>query len=195
MYRSAFELRSRIWEGLQRFGVSIATQFLTHKQEAQYPIIRQEIRKQKKKYVNGFHCVQNIQRLYLRFFFFINIWWNIGLIQSDQKVSVHLMITIHKVTSIVQSVHRLSPDNYWHGRTAFGVSIMFPNSNYPITVSDWNCLKYCIFTCFYTVIVRCTKTFWSPCIWSITDHRAWHTSCRTSSMGSYWTLQMMRAFS
>jgi hypothetical protein len=29
---------------------------------------------------------------------------------------------------------------------------------------DWKCLKYCIFTCFCTVIVRCTETFWSPCI-------------------------------
>jgi hypothetical protein len=30
-------------------------------------------------------------------------------------------------------------------------------------VSDWNCLKYfCVFFC--TVIIRCTETFWSPCI-------------------------------
>jgi len=35
-------------------------------------------------------------------------------IQSDQKVSVHLMITIHKVTSNVQSVSCQSPDIYWH---------------------------------------------------------------------------------
>jgi hypothetical protein len=34
------------------------------------------------------------------------------LIQGDQKVSVHLMITIHKVTSNVQSVPRQSPDIY-----------------------------------------------------------------------------------
>jgi hypothetical protein len=36
-------------------------------------------------------------------------------------------------------------------------------SNYFITVSDWNCLKhFCMF--FRTVIIRCTETFWSPCI-------------------------------
>jgi hypothetical protein len=35
-------------------------------------------------------------------------------IQGDQKVSVHLMITIQKVTSNVQSVPRQSPDIYWH---------------------------------------------------------------------------------
>jgi hypothetical protein len=35
-------------------------------------------------------------------------------IQGDQKVSVHLMITIQKVTSIVQSVPRQSPDIYSH---------------------------------------------------------------------------------
>ena len=32
-----------------------------------------------------------------------------------------------------------------------------------ITVSDWNCLKHCIFECFLYWIVRCTETFWSPC--------------------------------
>jgi hypothetical protein len=37
---------------------------------------------------------------------------NFYLIQSDQKVSVHLMITIQKVTSNVQSVSRQYPDIY-----------------------------------------------------------------------------------
>jgi len=35
-----------------------------------------------------------------------------GVIQGDQKVSVHLMITIQEVTSNVQSVPRQSPDIY-----------------------------------------------------------------------------------
>ena len=35
-----------------------------------------------------------------------------GFIQDDQKVSVHLMITIQKVTSNVQSVPCQSPDIY-----------------------------------------------------------------------------------
>ena len=37
-------------------------------------------------------------------------------IQGDQKVSVHLMITIQKVTNNVQSVPRHSPDIYWHAK-------------------------------------------------------------------------------
>jgi hypothetical protein len=36
------------------------------------------------------------------------------IIQSDQKVSLHLMITIKKVRSNVQSVTHQSPDIYWH---------------------------------------------------------------------------------
>jgi hypothetical protein len=35
-------------------------------------------------------------------------------IQGDQKVSVHLMITIQEVTSNVQNVPLQSPDIYWH---------------------------------------------------------------------------------
>jgi hypothetical protein len=35
-------------------------------------------------------------------------------VPGDQKVSVHLMITIQKVTSNVQSVPRQSPDIYGH---------------------------------------------------------------------------------
>ena len=30
-------------------------------------------------------------------------------------------------------------------------------------ITVWNCLIYCIFACFCTVIVRCTETFWSSC--------------------------------
>jgi uncharacterized protein YoxC len=37
----------------------------------------------------------------------------IQIVQSVQKVSEHLMITIQKVTSNVQSVPQLSPD-IWH---------------------------------------------------------------------------------
>jgi hypothetical protein len=59
--------------------------------------------------------------------------------QGDQKVSVHLMITIQKVTSNVQTV--------------------IPNSNYVIMVGERNCLKHCIFARFCTVAVRRTDTF------------------------------------
>jgi hypothetical protein len=44
-------------------------------------------------------------------------------------------------------------------------SSVIPNSNYVIMVNDWNCLKY--FSCFCTVIIRCTETFWSPCIYTL----------------------------
>jgi hypothetical protein len=75
------------------------------------------------------------------------------ILQGDQKVSVHLMITIQKVTSNVQSVPRQSPDVYWHadrqgqGDTRITLTpSVIPNSNYVIMVSDWNCLKYfCVF--------------------------------------------------
>jgi hypothetical protein len=42
-------------------------------------------------------------------------------VQGDQKVSVHLMITIQKVTSNVQSVPRQSPDIYWHAELFFHI--------------------------------------------------------------------------
>jgi hypothetical protein len=63
-------------------------------------------------------------------------------IQGDQKVSVHLMITIEKVTSNVQSVHRQSPDclaadrqGQRYTRLTLTPSVI-PNSNYVIMVSD-----------------------------------------------------------
>jgi hypothetical protein len=40
------------------------------------------------------------------------ILFEFDIIQADQKVSVHLMIIIQKVTSNVQSVPRQSPDIY-----------------------------------------------------------------------------------
>jgi hypothetical protein len=76
-------------------------------------------------------------------------WPTVQIIQGDQKVSVHLMITIQKVTSNVQSVPCQSPDRW--------------------LIGDWNCLKYCISACFlfcnhqvhrdFLVIVRCTQNF------------------------------------
>jgi hypothetical protein len=51
----------------------------------------------------------------------------------DQKVSVHMMITIYKVKSNVQSVPRQSPDI--QTRLTLTLSVT-PNCNYVITVSD-----------------------------------------------------------
>jgi hypothetical protein len=54
--------------------------------------------------------------------------------------SVHLMITIQKVTSNVQNV--FSPVSRARGDTRPTLTpSVIPNSNYVIMVSDWNCLK------------------------------------------------------
>jgi hypothetical protein len=67
-----------------------------------------------------------------------------GLVQGNQKVSVHVIITIHKVASNVQSVPRHSPDVYWHAELCSRRKCSV--KHYVITVSDWNCLKYfCVF--------------------------------------------------
>jgi hypothetical protein len=42
------------------------------------------------------------------------VWKLKDIVQGEQKVSVHLMITIQKVTITVQSVPRQSADIYWH---------------------------------------------------------------------------------
>jgi hypothetical protein len=71
-----------------------------------------------------------------------------SLLQGDQKVSVHLMNTIQKVTSNVQSVFDcLSADRQGQGDTRLTLTpSIIPNYNYVIIVSDWNGLKYfCVF--------------------------------------------------
>jgi hypothetical protein len=71
-------------------------------------------------------------------------------IQGDQKVSVHMMIRIQKVTNNVQSVSRQSPDIYWYAELCSGrpcsVWTRLTLTRSVIMVSDWNCLKYfCVF--------------------------------------------------
>jgi hypothetical protein len=79
-------------------------------------------------------------------------------IQGDQKVSVHLMITIQNVTSDVQSVSHQSPNIYWHAKLCS--QRPFSVQHYITMVSDWNRLKYlCVFS---TVIIRCTEIFYHP---------------------------------
>jgi len=58
-------------------------------------------------------CVQDLR--FLHWSLRIQIFWEITLcnyVQGDQKVPVHLLITIEKVTSNVQSVPRQSPNMY-----------------------------------------------------------------------------------
>jgi hypothetical protein len=57
-------------------------------------------------------------------------------VQSDQKISVHLMITIQKVTSKAQS-DCLAADRQGQGDTRLTLTpSVFPNSNCVIMVSD-----------------------------------------------------------
>jgi hypothetical protein len=76
-------------------------------------------------------------------------------IQGDQKVSVHLMITIQKVTSNVQSVPRQSPDIYWHAELC---------SRRPTIYIYIHTYIFLLLRVFCTVTIRCTQTFWSHCI-------------------------------
>jgi hypothetical protein len=67
------------------------------------------------------------------------------VIHGDQKVSVHLMITIQKVTSNVQSVPRQSPDSIDTPNCVLEDRVQY-STVHVIMVSDWNCLKYfCVF--------------------------------------------------
>jgi hypothetical protein len=70
------------------------------------------------------------------------------LVPGDQKLLVHLMITIQKVTSNAQSVNPdcLAADRQDQGDTRLTLTPSdIPNSNYVIMVCDWNCLN--IFAC------------------------------------------------
>jgi hypothetical protein len=78
------------------------------------------------------------------------------------KFSVHLLITIQKVTSNVQSVPHLSPHRQGQENTRPTLKpSIIPNSYYVIKVSDWNCLIYfCVFLYGNNQI---RETFWLPC--------------------------------
>jgi hypothetical protein len=55
-----------------------------------------------------------------------------------------------------------------------------PHSNYVIMVIK---TVQNIFACFCTVIIRCTETFWSPCIYICsknTEHSSWNTLYKQS---------------
>jgi hypothetical protein len=70
---------------------------------------------------------------------------NLSKTQGDQKVCVHLMITIQKFTNIVQSVTPSSHQTFIDTRLTLTPPVI-PNYNYVIMVSDWNCLKhFCVF--------------------------------------------------
>jgi hypothetical protein len=63
--------------------------------------------------------------------------------QSDRKVSVHLMIRIQKVTINVQRSDCFLSDRQGQGDTRLTLMpFIVPNSNYVLMVNNWNCLKH-----------------------------------------------------
>jgi hypothetical protein len=82
------------------------------------------------------------------------------VIQGDQNVSSHPMITIQKVRSSVQSVPRQSPDIYWRD-CVLEDRVQYSTVHIPNLFCDGHLqlINYVVI-----VIVRCTETFWSPCI-------------------------------
>jgi len=87
-------------------------------------------------------------------------------IQGDQKVSVHLMITIQKVTSNAQSV---PPPVFRHlltRGTVFSKTVFSTERSTFRTYSVMAILKSSVvWGLFCTVIVRCTENFLSHCIY------------------------------
>ena len=90
---------------------------------------------------------------------------SINILQGDQKVSVHLMITIQKVTSNVQSV---PPPVYRHLLTRWTVFLKTVFSTAWSTFWMYSVMGHLqIINCVGIVRihwVHCTETFWSPCI-------------------------------
>jgi hypothetical protein len=65
------------------------------------------------------------------------------LVQGDQKVSVHPMITKHVFLASLLGSICLAADRQGQGDTRLTLSpSVIPNSNYVIMVRDWNCLKH-----------------------------------------------------
>jgi hypothetical protein len=93
-------------------------------------------------------------------------------IQGEQKVSLHLMITIQKVTRIVQSVPRQSPDIYWHAepfsKTVFSIA-RSAFRMYSVMAIFNSSIAWCLFEYIYFyVLLYCKhqvhRDFWSPYI-------------------------------
>jgi hypothetical protein len=78
------------------------------------------------------------------------------------------MITIQKVTSYVQSVLRQSSDYLLTRRTVLEERVRYSTVRIQNVFCDghgkWLKLFKIFLRVFYTVIIRCTETFWSPCL-------------------------------
>jgi len=113
------------------------------------------------------------------------------VVQGDQKVSVHLMITIQKVTSNVWSVRRQSPDIYWHPELCSQRACSVYHSPHSKCILWWPSSDHQLCgNCSNTVIVRCTETFWSPCImqdmWNKLTVNVWLLDDRWAAVWNRW---------
>jgi hypothetical protein len=111
-----------------------------------------------------------------REYYFISWYYTLlSIIQGDQKVYVHLIITIQIIplsqhTSFfphfLAQFDCLAADRQDQGDTRFTLTqSVIHNANYVITVSDWNCLKYfCVFLyCNYRVHRNVLNTLYNVC--------------------------------
>jgi hypothetical protein len=82
------------------------------------------------------------------------------IIQRDQNVSVHLMITVQKTRkNILISFNHLprTPCYTEHGLREHSSACHYMSG-------DWRRTLWTLHVTFCIVIIRCTETFWSPCI-------------------------------
>jgi hypothetical protein len=100
-------------------------------------------------------------------------------IVGDQIVSVQLMITIYKFASNVHSTPAFLQTFIDTGLTL--TPSVIPNSNYVSTVSDLNCINYCLRV--FTVIIRWTEISWSSRV--SFSHRKWPNSVTTCYIECY----------
>jgi hypothetical protein len=88
--------------------------------------------------------------------------------------------------------------NSYHGlkmthndsKTVFSIALspsVIPISNYVITVSDWNCFKYVLLRVIFTIIIRCTKYFWSFCIVVLLLYKLQHKQLTLTACSIHWS--------
>jgi len=79
--------------------------------------------------------------------------WNTCSTRNICSSTDNIIITTHVfLASLLGSIWLLGSQPPGPGYTRLTLTpSVIPNSNYIIMVSDWNCLKYCIFACFFVL--------------------------------------------
>jgi hypothetical protein len=107
-------------------------------------------------------------------------------ILGDQKVSVHLMITIQKVTSNVQSVLRQSLQTFNDTpNCVLEDRVPYSTVHIPNVLCDGHLQ---IINCVGIVMVMCTENLWSSCVYIVTTYRFYHKifrRCKYLIWGDY----------